>query len=377
MTIPPSKSYSHRALICASLGGGRVLNSGDSADIRATRRCMEALKTASPMDANESGSTLRFLIPIALAKNGRVEIRGSKRLMERPLEDYFNIFKAQGIKYSLEGQALRAEGELKSGAYSLRGDVSSQFITGLLFALPLLKGDSEIEITTKLESKAYVDMTVEVLEKYGIKIRETEKGYFVFGGQSYRPFDYTVEGDFSQAGFFLAMGNVDCRGLNHSSLQGDRVCVEIYRRMGMNIKETEEGYISDGAVNKSVSVDVSQIPDFVPVLAAHMTRADGESRIYNAGRLRIKESDRLAAVTQELRRLGADIDEGADFLVIRGGKPLCGGECSAHNDHRIAMALASLSPYVEGEMTIDGAECVRKSMPDFWERFKALGGRIR
>lgn len=377
MIIPPSKSYSHRALICAALGGGQALNLGDSADIRATRACMEALKTKSAMDANESGSTLRFLIPIALAKNGRVEIKGSQRLMERPLEDYFKIFREQGIKYSLENNCLIAEGEMKSGEYRLRGDVSSQFITGLLFALPMLKGNSEIVITTELQSKAYVDMTIEVLNKYGIEIKETDNGYFVNGNQSYSPCDYTVEGDFSQAGFFLAMGSVECLGLNHRSIQGDRQSVEVYRSMGMEISEIEDGYLTNGKAAVPTAVDVSQIPDFVPVLACVMATVKGESKIYNAGRLRIKESDRLAAITEELRKLGADIEEGEDYLVIHGGKPLKGAECSSHNDHRIAMALASISPHIEGELVIDGAESVNKSMPDFWERFKALGGKIQ
>lgn len=376
MVMPPSKSYSHRALICACLGGGQALNLGDSADIRATRQCMEALKNGGTMDANESGSTLRFMIPLALAANGKVEIKGSQRLMERPLDDYFRIFDEQGIEYSLENSVLRAEGQLKAGDYRLRGDVSSQFITGLLFALPMLKGDSKIIITTELQSVAYVDMTIEVLSKFGIKIKRTDYGYFVSGDQSYKSCDYTVEGDFSQAGFFLAMGSVDCRGLNPASIQGDKESVEVYRRMGMDITQTDHGYITNGRATAPVTVDVSQIPDFVPVLACVMATVPGESRIVNAGRLRIKESDRLAAITEELRKLGADVEEGEDYLIIHGGKPLHGAECSAHNDHRIAMALATLSPHVEGKLTIDGAESVNKSMPDFWERFKALGGSI-
>ncbi len=373
--MPPSKSYSHRALICAALGGGHALNIGDSADIRATRGCMEALRTGKVMDANESGSTLRFLIPIALAVNGRVEIKGSSRLMQRPLGDYFNIFEKQGIVYSLGNDVLKADGRLIPGSFSLRGDVSSQFITGLLFALPLLSGDSGIDITTPLQSKAYVDMTVQVLDKYGITVKETENGYFVPGGQSYKPFDYTVEGDFSQAGFFLAMGNVECLGLNPKSIQGDRASVDVYRSMGMDIRETDGGYISDGRAVSPVTVDVSQIPDFVPVLACVMATVKGESRIINAGRLRLKESDRLSAITAELRKLGADVEEGEDFLVIHGGRLLTGAHCSSHNDHRIAMALATLSPQVQGKLTINGAESVNKSMPDFWDRFRALGGQ--
>ncbi len=377
MIMPPSKSYSHRAVICARLGGGQVFNLGDSADIRATRQCMDALENGGLMDSGESGSTLRFMIPLALAVRGNLEIRGSKRLMERPLDDYFRIFEEQGIEYGLKDFILTARGRLRPGDYRLRGDVSSQFITGLLLALPLLEGDSRIILTTELQSKGYVDMTVEVLSRFGIKIEKNDNGYFVAGGQRYQPAEYTVEGDFSQAGFFLAMGRVDCLGLNPASIQGDRATVDVYRRMGMNITQTEDGYSSDGRAALPTTVDVSQIPDFVPALACVMATVPGESRIVNAGRLRIKESDRLAAVTEELRRLGADVDEGEDCLVIRGGKPLRGAVCSAHNDHRIAMALATLSPNIVGELAVDGAEAVNKSMPDFWERFVSLGGKIR
>ncbi len=376
MVMPPSKSYSHRALICAMLGGGQVRNLGDSADISATRRCMEALKTGAPMDAGESGSTLRFMIPLSLAFGDRLEIRGSRRLMERPLDDYFRIFEEQGIGYELRDGVLTARGRLVPGEYRLRGDVSSQFITGLLLALPLLDGDSRIALTTELQSVGYVDMTIEVLKKFGIDILTEDGAYYIRGGQKYIPAEYTVEGDYSQAGFFLAMG-ADCRGLNPASIQGDRATVEVYRRMGMDIRQTGDGFASDGRATRPATVDVSQIPDFVPVLACVMATVPGESRIVNAGRLRIKESDRLAAVTQELRRLGADVDEGGDYLVIHGGKPLKGAVCSSHNDHRIAMALAAVSPHVEGELTVDGAESVNKSMPDFWERFERLGGKIR
>ncbi len=376
MNIPPSKSYSHRALICAHLGGGEAIGVGESADIAATRACLKAMDEKKPLFANESGSTLRFMIPVALAKNGFVEISGSERLMQRPLDDYFNIFKEKGIEYSLEGQPLKVKGVLSGGQYFLRGDVSSQFITGLLLALPLTGEDCEIVIMTKLESKAYVDMTIDAAKQFGIEIEETEKGYFIKKGQRYSPARYAVEGDFSQAAFFLEMGEVCLSGLNKNSVQGDRAVIDVYRSMGMNIRETDEGLLSDGKTEKNVTVDVSQIPDAVPALAALMAVTQGEGRIVNAARLRIKESDRLRAVTEELTKLGADITEGSDYLIIRGKDHLCGGECDSHNDHRIAMALASITPHCTGEVVICGAESVNKSMPDFWERFKALGGIV-
>lgn len=374
MEIPPSKSYSHRALIAAYLGGGEAIGVGESADIRATRECLETLKEGKALYANESGSTLRFMIPIALAVKGEVNISGSERLMERPLDDYFRIFGEKGIEYSLENNTLYAKGNLTGGDYFIRGDVSSQFITGLLFALPLIKEDSRIVITTRLESKAYVDMTLDVLKRFGIEIKEEENCYLIKGNQKYKREKYTVEGDFSQAAFFLAMGDVALTGLNPGSIQGDKEIVEVYRAMGMKIEERDGVYVTNGRPVKNITVDVSQIPDCVPVLACVMAVTSGEGRIINAARLRIKESDRLQAITMELKNLGADVTEGEDYLIIKGKPHLSGGVCSSHNDHRIAMAIATISPYCTGEVIIKGAESVRKSMPDFWVRFRQLGG---
>lgn len=375
MEIPPSKSYSHRGLIAAFLGNGKAVGVGDSADIRATASCLESMKAKKTLFANESGSTLRFMIPIALAVNGWVEISGSKRLMERPLDDYFKIFDEKGIEYSLKNNTLYAKGNLAGGVYKIRGDVSSQFITGLLLALPLIKEDSVIEITTELESRGYVDMTLDVVKKFGIEIKCEENRFVIKGNQTYKPVTYIVEGDYSQAAFFLAMGKVRLTGLPDNSLQGDREIVEIYRKMGMEIENIENGYETNGRARKNIMADVSQIPDCVPVLASVMALCEGEGKIVNAGRLRLKESDRLQAVTEELKKLGADVEEGEDYLVIRGKENLSGGVCDSHNDHRIAMALATVSPYCTGEVVIRGAEAVEKSMPDFWERFRMLGGK--
>ncbi len=374
MEIPPSKSYSHRALIAAFLGNGEAVGVGDSADIRATKACLEAMRKKTRLFANESGSTLRFMIPLALAFNGEVEIEGSKRLMERPLDDYFKIFDEKNISYRMENNTLFAKGRLTGGEYRIRGDVSSQFITGLLFALPLLDEGSKIVITTQLESRAYVDMTIDVLKKFGVEITESENGYEIKGNQKYSASTYSVEGDYSQAAFFMAMDNVTAVGMNKESIQGDKAIVDIYKAMGMVIDDIEAGYVRRGGDLKNIEVDVSQIPDCVPVLACVMAVSRGEGRIFNAARLRIKESDRLGAITQELKKLGADIFEGEDYLVINGREKLSGGVCEAHNDHRIAMALASISPYCTDEVIIKGAECVNKSMPDFWDRFRSLGG---
>lgn len=375
MVIPPSKSYSHRGLIAAFLGGGEAIGVGDSADIKATKECLEAIVKKTALYANESGSTLRFMIPLALAINGEVEISGATRLMERPLDDYFNIFDEKGIEYRMENNTLYAKGCLTGGDYFIRGDVSSQFITGLLFALPLIKEDSRIVITTRLESKAYVDMTIDVLKKFGICVAECDNTYAIKGNQTYKKEQYIVEGDFSQAAFFLAMGNITLTGLDKASIQGDKEIVNVYRAMGMEITDCPDGYITNGRAVKNIIVDVSQIPDCVPVLACVMAVCEGEGRIVNAARLRIKESDRLQAICEELKNIGADVTEGEDYLVIKGKKSLTGGLCQSHNDHRIAMALATISPYCTGEVIIKGAESVRKSMPDFWDRFRQLGGK--
>ena len=376
MEIPPSKSYSHRALIAAYLGGGEAIGVGESADTRATRECLEALKEGRALYANESGSTLRFMIPIAV--NGEVNISGSERLMERPLDDYFKIFNEKGIEYSLENNTLYAKGNLTGGDYFIRGDVSSQFITGLLFALPLIKEDSRIVITTRLESRAYVDMTLDVLKKFGIEIKEEENCYLIKGNQKYKSEKYTVEGDFSQAAFFLATGDVTLTGLNPNSIQGDKEIVEVYRAMGMEIEEKDNLYITKGRAVRNITVDVSQIPDCVPVLACVMAVTPGEGRIINAARLRIKESDRLQATQELLKQLGVDSEVSADSDTLRvfGPVSLKGGfAAEARNDHRLVMFLAAAALIADAPITVHGVECLNKSWPGFLDIFRKLGGK--
>lgn len=371
VTPPPSKSQAHRMLIAAELAGGagQVEHVADSQDIQATKRCMAALKEDASglprLDCGESGSTLRFLIPVALALRGGGVFTGRGRLMERPQEPYFELFRARGIRYALEGGALTVEGRLTPGAYSLRGDVSSQFITGLLYALPLLPGDSTIGLTTPLESRGYVDLTLEALARFGVKIRYDGISRFdVPGGQIYTPCRCTVEADWSQAGFYYAANglgsSVKILGMNAASVQGDKIICPYYARL---------------CAPGHVELDVSQCPDLVPALAVHAALRTGDTtRIVNAGRLRIKESDRLDTVTTELSRLGADITQGPDFLSIRGVSGLRGGEVDSHNDHRIAMMLAMAATRADGPVTLRDAGSVHKSYPDFWADYRALGG---
>ena len=375
ITPPPSKSQAHRLLIAAALADGesRIEHLADSQDIQATRRCMAALKAPGEdlpvLDCGESGSTLRFLIPVALALRGGGRFTGRGRLMERPQKPYVDLFDEKGIAYRQEDGVLTVQGRLTPGTFALPGDVSSQFVTGLLYALPLLEGDSRITLTTPLESRGYVDMTLEALERFGIRAECPDgRTLRVPGGQTYRPCRAAVESDYSQAAFYYAAnglgGQVEILGLNPRSAQGDR-CIVPYHMQLCGPGEAE--------------LDVSQCPDLVPPLAAHAALRQGITRIVNAARLRIKESDRLTAVTQVLTALGADVVEGADRLTITGQpEGLAGGvTVDSHNDHRIAMMAAIAATRCAAPVTIIGAECVAKSYPDFWEDYERLGGQIQ
>jgi len=318
------------------------------------------------LNCRESGSTLRFMIPVALAVAGGGRFTGAGRLMERPQGPYQQLFAEKGISFVQTSEGITVKGELTPGTYRLAGDVSSQFITGLLYALPLLEGDSDIVLTTPLESKNYVDMTLLALKEFGVTAQETPEGYHIPGKQKYRPAAISVEGDYSQAGFYYAaigLGNpVEIQGLDPYSAQGDMRIVPYY------LKLTGEG---------CVELDVSQCPDLVPALAVQAALREGqETAIVNAARLRMKESDRLAAVTQELNKLGAQVEEFDDHLIIRGVSHLRGGTVDAHNDHRIAMMLAIAATRADAPVTITGAESVNKSYPNFWEHYRELGGRF-
>jgi len=376
ITPPPSKSQAHRAVLAMMLakGEGTLHNLSRSQDIEATQRCAAALKAKGapcdglPMlDCGESGSTLRFLIPVALAMRGGGHFTGHGRLMERPQTPYFDIFDEKGIFYEQAYGILTVRGTLTPGVYALPGNVSSQFVTGLLYALPLLDGASEIVLTSTLESRDYVAMTLDVLARFGVQIEnENYERFRVPGNQVFRAVDMTIEGDWSQAGFWYAAAFLDnmveITGMDPASTQGDRVVAELYWRL---------------AKPGDVEIDVSGCPDLVPPLAAMAAVRRGTTRIVNAGRLRIKESDRLAAVTNVMNALGAEIEELPEGLVIHGKQFLTGGVAvDSHNDHRIAMMAAIAATRCEYPVTVLGAECVRKSYPDFWEDYRALGGRL-
>lgn len=411
LNIPPSKSGSHRGIISGGLSKGisKIDNIIFSKDIIATLNAMKALGTEykiiepeeefgrgsvsiegideikivqDTIDANESGSTLRFMIPIAALSGKKVTFIGKGKLVERPLDTYYDIFEDQGIKYNTtDGKLpLTVYGKLKSGKFNIPGNISSQFITGLLFSLPLLDDDSTIVVTSPLESKGYVDLTLEVLELFGIQIENKDYNEFIIkGNQKYKSRDYIVEGDYSQAAFFIVGGilgeGIKCGGLNIDSLQGDKAILEIVKSMGADIRVGEVVETKESSTY-GIEIDASQCPDLVPILATLGALSKGTTRIINAERLRIKESDRLKAMATELNKLGADVVELEDGLEIKGKTSLNGGIVDSWNDHRIAMALAIASIKCKNEVIIKNSEAVKKSYPGFWKDFEKLGGEI-
>lgn len=403
ISIPPSKSMAHRAVICASLSKGISIieNIEFSDDIIATIEGMKALganikleenkliingegifkKHLSTIDCNESGSTLRFLVPLSLVRENDVRFIGRGNLGRRPLDTYYEIFQRENILYSQkQGELdLRVKGRLKGGLFKINGNISSQFITGLLFTLPLLNDNSRIIVTTTLESKAYVDLTISMMKKFGVIVENIAyKEFIIRGNQEYKPFNYRIEGDYSQAAFYLcadALGSdISCNNLDLNSLQGDRECIEILQRMGAKL-DISYMKILGNCLNATI-IDAAQCPDIIPVLTVVSALSKGETRIINAERLRIKECDRLKAITSELNKLGANIKELSDGLIINGVEAFKGGEVFSHNDHRIAMSLAIASTRCSEPMILEAPECVKKSYPSFWDDFRKIGGIV-
>lgn len=405
INVVPSKSYSHRAIIAASLAKGRsvISNLIFSDDINKTiGACREfgakiecfkdyiivdgvdkVTRKSGKMYAGESGSTIRFMIPIMLVDEEEMEFYGENHLNYRPLDSYFELFEKNNISYTHPNDAylpLKTKGSLKSGIYEIRGDISSQFITGLLFAFPLLDGDSIVKITTKLESVSYIDLTLDILKNFGIEIVNNEyKEFFIKGNQTYIARDYVVEGDFSQAAFFLSMGalgnNIKLRCMNLDSLQGDRKIIKDLEDFGANITYENDLLMATSTNLTGAVIDFSQSPDLGPVLSVVASLAGGESTFINAGRLRIKECDRITCVKEELNKLGANVNESQEEMYFKGVTQLHGAtNLDTHNDHRIAMSLAVASTVCTSPLIISGAECVKKSYPHFWDDFKKLGG---
>lgn len=452
--VPPSKSIAHRAVLCAALardGESAVHGLAWSDDIIATIQGARALgaqlvqdgevlrvRGAAPahslegdavlIDCNESGSTLRFLLPIALALGRPARFIGRGNLGKRPLDAYYKIMREQGIGFeATDGQLdLTVRGQLRPGRFVLPGNVSSQYITGLLLALPLLDAPSEIVVEGPLESKGYLDLTMQVMRAFGVEVSfDGDRVFRVLPG-GYRPSEYTVEGDFSQAAFFLAAGalagvrsailesgddaagalagvrsailesggvrppnaeqeqpvpgRVRIAGLRPDSAQGDRAVCDILKAMGATVEWDADGSLWCTARRlHGCVIDAAQYPDIIPVLSAVACACEGETRIVNAGRLRMKECDRLSAVARELSALGASVEEGEDFIRIAGwnshGWPLRGGgEVWSHADHRMAMTLAVAAAVCEQSFALRDYPCVSKSYPNFFDDYRRLGG---
>ena len=402
VTPPPSKSILHRYIIASSLAKGisKIENISYSDDIIATIEAMkklgakieiednyllvdgsktfdkEYLNNNAEIDCNESGSTLRFLFPLSIVKQNRILFKGKGKLFKRPLNPYFENFGKCQINYSyINENEILLDGQLKSGEYEIDGNISSQFITGLLFSLPLLSGNSKIIIRGKLESSSYIDITLDCLNKFGIKIiNNSYKEFIIKGNQTYKSGNYQVEADYSQGAFFLVANsissNIKINGLNSNSLQGDKKIIDFISK------------IDNWNKDEKLILDGSETPDIIPILSLKACISKKEIEIVNIARLRIKESDRLKATAQELTKLCFDLIEKEESILINSRKnfnkisnstPV---SLSSHSDHRIAMMLAIASTCYEGEIILDNLDCVKKSYPNFWEVFLLLGGKI-
>lgn len=382
---PPSKSIAHRFLICGALSRGecRINGVSESDDMKATIGCLSSLganvqresdtvtifcgldpKKEVTLDCIESGSTLRFMIPVALASGAeKVTFKGSERLIARGVEVYEEVFADKGVRIEKGKNEIVVSGTLESGNYVLRGDVSSQYVTGLMLSLATLNSDSTIEILPPVESRPYIDMTIAVLEKFGVKIEETEKNkFFVKGGQRFASGTYDVEGDWSNGAILFALNdfgsNVAVSGLDENSVQGDKVCVEIFRAL-------EKG---------NATIDLSDCPDLAPIAFVVAAEKNGAT-FTGTERLKIKESDRAAVMAEELAKFGARVDVFDDYVVVQKAELHASSkEIRSHNDHRIAMSLAVLMTKYGG--VLDGAEAVKKSFPDFFDVMKRAGAKV-
>ena len=397
--IPPSKSMAHRAIICASLADGKsvISNIDYSVDITTTIECMRKLGAQiirgestvtvqgiknfdslqdSLIQCNESGSTLRFLIPVFSLTNRRVTFTGKNRLLKRPQKIYEDIFKNAGLHFAQDEEKIEIQGALPSGEYTLSGGVSSQFISGLLFTLPMLAENSKIHILPPFESRSYIDLTIQMLAKFGIEIAwEDDLTLYIKGGQKYKAHDETVEGDFSQFAFFGVLSAinspVDIYGMDPESLQGDKQILEILSQFGCDVAYQNGIYRISAEKLTSADIDLKNCPDLGPVLCTLAAFSNGTTRVYNAGRLRLKESDRIQAMERECAKFGCTITSDDNEMIIHNGYSVPTETLYGWKDHRIVMACAVALSVLGGE--IDGCEAITKSYPSFFEDMKKAG----
>ncbi len=401
VAIPASKSQAHRLLICAALGRRPVTLSCDglSRDIQATMACLRAMGSAidtasekisvTPgmgteslchLPCAESGSTLRFLLPVAAAQGRHVAFHMEGRLPQRPMEALKDQLTAHGAVIARDGAVLTCHGQLLPGSYTLPGNISSQYISGLLLALPLLDGDSTLTITGPTESAPYIAMTEDALRLSAVAFTKEDNTYFISGRQSYTlPTQLPIEGDWSSAAFFLSAGamspaGMTVTGLSAASSQGDRAILDILRRFGADVLCADNHVTVRQNQLHGITINAAAIPDLIPVLSTVAAAAQGDTHIIHAERLRLKESDRLHTTAQLLTALGGCVEELPDGLVIHGHGGLVGGTVDACGDHRIAMSAAVAACICQEPVTVTGSECVEKSYPRFWNDRAALKG---
>ena len=379
-----SKSYVHRLLICLALAKGETkIKYLKSADVIATKNCLKEIfsnKQNKVLDAGESGSTLRFLLPLSLAIGGEYEFIGHGKLIERPIADLVDVLSKHGAKITCQN-TIKASGKLTVGDYAIRGDISSQYVTGLLFALSILDGVSTITLTTPLASSPYVDITLKLMLDFGIKVDVIDTGYVVYGGTGYKmPKNLTSEGDWSNAGFMLVGGAISNKctvtGLNLDSTQGDKVILDVLKSAGADVKTSSDTVTVYKNKLKAFTFDASNFPDTVPIVSVLASCCDGVSVIKNIQRLTIKESDRVQSVISMLSAVNIVAKRVDDDLIIYGGSPT-GGVIDSFNDHRIAMSGAILSLVANDDVKILGANAVNKSYPTFFDDFTLLGGKVK
>jgi 3-phosphoshikimate 1-carboxyvinyltransferase len=405
ITVPPSKAETHRALIASLLTKGecRVLNPSICDDTIATRRAVMALganvvenedgwvvcgptslrKPLGPIYCGESGATLRFMGPIVALAPGLTVLRMGQSLRRRPIKPIVESLHQLGVKSRFDenlGILVVEGGGIQGGRLTIPGNISSQFISGLLFALPLGLRDSEIKITSRLESKGYVDLTIQTLLKHQVKVSEGSSGYVVPGNQEYLPYNHVIQGDYSSAAFLLAAAiatgsTLHLKGLSVDSLQPDRAIIRVLQDMGAKVLVGHDWVEIRNASLSGIRISAAQIPDLVPVCAVLGCLASGVTEIVDASRLRLKESDRLMVLESELTRMGANVRSTNDSLYVRQSS-LHGAEVDSHGDHRIVMALTIAALAARGTTKIHGADCVKKSYPGFFSDLVAIGAEI-
>lgn len=377
----PSKSYAHRIAICNFLSGKEPTgNAGEfsSKDIFATEDCLKrVLDGEQVLDCGESGSTLRFLLPLLSARGGEYEFILHGKLANRPNDQLFSVLNSHGVK-TVQDKTIKISGKLTSGEYTIRGDVSSQYVSGLLMALPTLEGDSKITLLTPLASKSYVDITLEVLSGYGINIQKLENGYFINGNQKFEG-NLLPEGDWSNMAVFLVaggiLGDISVTGLNANSVQGDRKILEILQDAGVKIEVEKDIVKVYKSEIRAFSFDADDTPDLVPIASVLGGCAKGQTVIKKVERLKIKESNRIDSTIKMLASFGINAEYKNDSIIINGNK-IKRGVVDSFNDHRIVMAGTIFGSIAEGESQILGAQAVEKSYPTFFRDYKSVGGKV-